>query len=59
MLLDQKEGRWPNYLRGVCKKLDLELDQSVYATNILKNFFTDRPDQLAEERQGANHPVWI
>jgi hypothetical protein len=54
LLLDQKEGRLPNYLRGVCKKLDLDLDQSVYATNILKNFFIDRPDQLEK-----NHPGLI
>lgn len=54
LLLDQEKGRLPNYLRGICRKLGLDLDQSVYATNILKNYFTDRPDQMEK-----NHPGLI
>jgi hypothetical protein len=52
LLLDQEKGRLPNYLRGICRKLGLDLNQSVYATNILKNYFTDRPDQLEKKHPG-------
>ena len=54
LLLDDihREGRLPKYLRNVCQELSLDLDQNVYATNILKNFFTDRPDQLEKNEPG-------
>lgn len=48
LLLD-KPGRLPNYLRDVCGKLGLDFERNLYATNILKNFFIDRPDQLAKK----------
>lgn len=54
LLLDQlhKKGRLPKYLRNVCQELGLDLDLNVYATNILKNFFADRPDQLEKNEPG-------
>ncbi|MDH7514041.1 MAG: hypothetical protein QHH14_13930 [Clostridiales bacterium] len=54
LLLDDyhKKGRLPKYLQNVCQELGLDLYQNVYATNILKNSFTDRPDQLEKKAPG-------
>ena len=55
-------GRLRTYLEKVCKGLDIRLDENIYATNLLKNFFTRPPDQINEEdpqffQKAADH--WI
>jgi len=45
LCLDQ-QGRLTTYVKKVCHALDLELDQNIYATNLLKNFFDVPPDTL-------------
>ncbi|MCI0615882.1 hypothetical protein L0244_23095 [bacterium] len=46
--LDRK-GSLRNYLNGICKDLEIDLDQNVYATNYLKNFFIRPPTQIKED----------
>lgn len=43
-----KPGALKNYLSRVCEGLGLDLDQHVYATNYLKNFFVEPPTQIDE-----------
>jgi uracil-DNA glycosylase len=43
-----KDGSLKAYLSKICEGLGLELDQHVYATNYLKNFFVDPPTQIDE-----------
>jgi hypothetical protein len=42
-----KEGSLRRYLGDVCHKLGVDLDHSVYATNLLKNFFVAPPTQIS------------
>ncbi|MCK4429899.1 MAG: hypothetical protein KAW19_01220, partial [Candidatus Aminicenantes bacterium] len=48
LLLDQP-GRLRTYLGNICKALDLSLDENIYATNLLKNFFTVPPDTMRKK----------
>ena len=48
LLLDQR-GRLRTYVQNVCRALDIDLDENVYATNLLKNFFTKPPDTMRKE----------
>lgn len=43
-----KNGRLKEYLNDICKKLDLDLEQNIYATNYYKNFFIDPPTTIHE-----------
>lgn len=55
-----RQGSLRNYLVQVCRDLGLDLDQNVYATNYLKNFFVKPPTQIKEIdvfREFA--PVWL
>jgi uracil-DNA glycosylase len=49
VLLLNQPGRLRTYLGKVCKGLDIDLDENIYATNLLKNFFTRPPDKINEE----------
>ncbi len=49
-LLLNQPGRLRTYIENICKGLDLDLDENVYATNLLKNFFTVPPDSLRNTR---------
>lgn len=47
MVLDlDKKGSLRFYISGICKELKINLDENVYATNLLKNFFCDTPINL-------------
>ena len=48
LLLDQSGGL-RTYLGRICDGLSISLDKNVYATNLLKNFFTKPPDQIRKE----------
>ena len=39
-LLLNQPGRLRTYIEDICNGLDIELDENIYATNLLKNFFT-------------------
>jgi hypothetical protein len=41
-------GSVHGYLAGVCQKMDIDLKQNVYATNLYKNFFITPPTQIRE-----------
>jgi hypothetical protein len=61
-LLLNQPGGLRTYLGKVCKALDIDLDENIYATNLLKNFFTVPPDTMREKdpqffRKAADH--WI
>jgi len=61
-LLLNKPGGLRTYLGKVCNALDIDLDENIYATNLLKNFFTVPPDKKRKEdpqffRKAADH--WI
>ncbi len=61
-LLLNQPGRLRTYLQNVCKALDIDLDESIYATNLLKNFFTVPPDTIRKKdpqffRKAADY--WI
>lgn len=49
VLLLNQPGRLRTYVQNICKALDIALDENIYATNLLKNFFTDRPDTMREK----------
>lgn len=49
-LLLNQPGRLRRYMEDVCNGLDLDLDENVYATNLLKNFFTVPPDSLRKTK---------
>jgi uracil-DNA glycosylase len=55
-----KAGALRAYLARICQDLGLDLDQDVYATNYLKNFFVKPPTQIDEidvfEQFG---PLWL
>ena len=62
VLLLNQPGRLRTYLGKICKGLDIDVDENVYATNLLKNFFTVPPDTMRKEdplffRKAADH--WI
>ena len=62
VLLLNQPGRLRTYLGNICKGLDIDLDENIYATNLLKNFFTVPPDTIREKdpqffRKAADH--WI
>jgi hypothetical protein len=48
-LLLNQPGRLRTYLGKVCKGLDIDLDKNIYATNLLKNFFTVPPDTMRKK----------
>jgi len=61
-LLLNQPGRLRTYIEDICKGLDIELDENIYATNLLKNFFTDPPDTMRKKypqffRKAADY--WI
>ena len=61
LLLNQRGGL-RTYLGKICKALDIDLDENIYATNLLKNFFTVPPDTMRGQdpqffQKAANH--WI
>jgi len=61
-LLLNQPGRLRTYVEDICKGLDIELDENIYATNLLKNFFTAPPDTLRKKnpqlfRKAADY--WI
>lgn len=41
-----------NYIQRICQELGLDIEQDVYATNILKNFFTCPPDLIEKTMNG-------
>ncbi len=45
-LLLNQPGGLRTYLGKVCKALDIDLDENIYATNLLKNFFAEPPDRI-------------
>lgn len=48
-LLLNQHGRLRTYLGKICKGLDIDLDENIYATNLLKNFFSVPPDTMRKE----------
>jgi hypothetical protein len=55
-----KDGSLKAYLSQICEGLGLELDQHVYATNYLKNFFVERPTQISEiDVFEVFGPLWL
>ncbi|MCG3119544.1 MAG: hypothetical protein ALAOOOJD_01974 [bacterium] len=57
--LDRK-GSLRNYLNGICKDLEIDLDKNVYATNCLKNFFIKPPAQIKEDNVFEDFAqVWL
>jgi hypothetical protein len=62
VLLLNQPGGLRRYVGDICNALDIELDDNVYATNLLKNFFTVPPDKMRKEnpqffQKAADH--WI
>ena len=49
VLLLNQPGRLRTYLGKVCKGLDIGLDENIYATNLLKNFFSRPPDKINKD----------
>lgn len=48
-LLLNQPGGLRRYLREICEGLDIDLDENIYATNLLKNFFTIPPDKMRKQ----------
>jgi hypothetical protein len=48
-LLLNQPGGLRTYLGNICSGLGINLDKNIYATNLLKNFFTKPPDQIRKE----------
>lgn len=49
VLLLNQPGGLRRYLGKVCDALDIDLDENIYATNLLKNFFTIPPDKMRKQ----------
>ena len=50
VLLLNQDGGLKRYLGDIiCKGLGIDLDENIYATNLLKNFFTIPPDRMRKE----------
>lgn len=49
LLLDQP-GNLRTYLTNICNGLGISLEDNLYATNLLKNFFSKPPDQIWKEK---------
>jgi len=45
LLLD-RPGKIRTYLESICVSIGISLEKNIYATNLLKNFFTQPPDQI-------------
>jgi len=61
-LLLNQPGGLRTYLEKICKALDIDLDENIYATNLLKNFFTVPPDTLRKDNSeffGKAADYWI
>jgi len=61
-LLLNQPGGLRRYVGDICKALDIDLDENIYATNLLKNFFTVPPDKMRKDdppffQMAADH--WI
>jgi uracil-DNA glycosylase len=55
-----KSGNLRAYLSRICEGLGLNLDQHVYATNYLKNFFVKPPTQIDEiDVFQVFGPIWL
>ena len=48
-LLLNQPGSLRRYIEEICKGLDINLGKNIYATNLLKNFFTIPPDIKRKE----------
>lgn len=59
LTLDQKGSNLYQFAERICKGLQLEVDQNVYATNVCKNFFTVPPVSAnARDLIGRSWPRW-
>lgn len=61
LLLDQPGGL-RTYLGKICEALGFSLDENIYATNLLKNFFTVPPDKFRKghpEFFGKASDYWV
>lgn len=61
-LLLNQPGGLRTYLNKVCQGLGIDLEENIYATNLLKNFFTTPPDTMRKKdptffQNAANY--WI
>ena len=55
-----RNGHLRRYLEGVCEGLGLTLDENVYATNYIKNFFIEPPTQIEEVNIFEKFtPIWL
>jgi len=55
-----KNGSVRAYLSGLSQKLEIDLQQNIYATNIYKNFFIAPPTQISEiDIFKAFLPAWL
>lgn len=55
-----KHGRLLNYLTFICLKLGIDLNENVYATNYMKNFFIDPPTQIKDvDIFNEFEPYWL
>jgi len=50
-LLLNQPGSLRRYMENICQALDFDLDKNIYATNLLKNFFTILPDKILKTDQ--------
>ena len=51
-LLLKQRGTLRTYISRICRLLDLKLDENIYATNLLKNFFTEPPFDIEIREAG-------
>ncbi|MFC1569107.1 hypothetical protein ACFL4L_02625 [bacterium] len=61
--LDKEAGALYKYLDNICKALELDLKENVYATNVIKNFFTEPPTVIYESTGidvlQESAPLWL
>lgn len=61
-VLDDPNGLLQRYLKRICFGLDLTLDQDVYVTNLIKNFFLEPParypKKVKDEIFRRATPIW-
>ena len=48
LMLDEERSILRRFIQTICKGLGLSLDENVYATNVCKNFFVERPEAVSD-----------
>lgn len=59
LMLDEERSNLRRFIQTICNRLGLSLDEHVYATNVCKNFFMQRPEAVTDpDLIGLSWKMW-